>query len=190
MSKKDKKALAMAKLDDLDDLLGQFGVSADANAEGDENKDEEEEKKDEATEGGAGGEGASKKKKKKKKGKKKGGAATEGSDDWVKVDTPAEGADADKQGDATVDVAAVLKSKSKGSKKSTSEIAAAAAAKDAKEKAKKKAEADKKKKKKQNKVSCLVYVCGSICSSYLSHPICFKLCGSLGQVPSAALKSP
>ena len=151
MSKKEKKALEKKSLDDLDDLLGEFGVSTTASGEAGEGKDEEKKGDDEgaAAEGAA---GAGNKKKKKKKGKK-GKSKDTGSDEWVKVEKDGEGGE--EAAPATVDVAAVLKSKTAKSGKKSSSDAAATAAKEAKAKAAKKAEAEKKKQKKKNKVSVI-----------------------------------
>ena len=125
----EKKKLQEKELDDLDDLLGEFGITTtDANAVVEEKKVEDETLVASTTDAS---------KKKKKKSKKKNKSSTE-ADDWVKVDTP--------ENEATVvDVAAVLKAKAKTKEKSAAEIAAATAAKEAKAKADKKAAEEKKK---------------------------------------------
>jgi hypothetical protein len=126
----DKKKL---ELDDLDDLLGEFGISPENNTAVVEEKKVEDEPLPAET-----GEAAKKKKKKPKK--KGGGKSSVESDDWVEVESPEGGDEV-----AVVDVAAVLKAKAKTKEKSAAEIAAATAAKEAKAKADKKAAEEKKK---------------------------------------------
>lgn len=128
-------------MDDLDDLLGEFGINTDKTEE------EEEEKKgddgdDADAAGGGGGETSNSKKKKKKK--KKGGNnksnnnnSEAAGDDWVQVDAPNSTED---DNVSPVDVAAVLKAKAKTKSKSAAEIAASTAAKEAKAKAAKQGE--------------------------------------------------
>lgn len=161
MSKKEKKKLELAN---LDNLLGEFGLDNNINTvhggkeeEGEEKKGEDEGVGDDGAVAGVGG------KKKKKKKKKASSASTNASDpdlpeDWVDVSAPPTAKaedDINKNNEtvgSTVNVAAVLKSRA-SVKKSSSESNAAltTAAKEAKAKAAKKAEAEKKKKKKENK---------------------------------------
>lgn len=125
MSKKDRKK---QELNDLDDLLGEFGIDTA------ESNEAEEEKKgdDDADDAGADSSKAKKKKKKKKKGGKTDNNAAGDGDDWVQVDTP----DAEDENAApVVDVASVLKAKATKKVKSAAEIAASTAAKEAKAKA-------------------------------------------------------
>lgn len=125
----EKKKLQEKELDDLDDLLGEFGITTTEANEAVEEKKVEDEPLAAST--------ADASKKKKKKSKKKTKSSTE-ADDWVQVDAP--------ESEATVvDVAAVLKAKAKTKEKSAAEIAAATAAKEAKAKADKKAAEEKKK---------------------------------------------
>eukprot|EP00985_Skeletonema_marinoi_P008342 scaffold3762_cov103-Skeletonema_marinoi.AAC.3 len=101
------------ELNDLDDLLGEFGIDTAETNETEEKKGDDDADNTTADAAAAGAADSSKSKKKKKK-KKKGGnnksnnnAAGDG-DDWVQVDAPvAEGG----ENAAPVDVAAVLKAK-------------------------------------------------------------------------------
>lgn len=126
LSKKEKQALKAKELDDLDDLLNEFGVDT---------KDEivtPNEVVAESEPNVATTTSTSKKKKKRNKKKNTTAASVEPTSENVK----------------TVDVAAVVKAKAKPKEKSAAEKAAATAAKEAKEKAK---NANKKKKKKKDK---------------------------------------
>mmetsp|Transcript_29371 Transcript_29371/g.43863 ORF Transcript_29371/g.43863 Transcript_29371/m.43863 type:complete len:366 (+) Transcript_29371:344-1441(+) len=148
MSKKDRKKM---ELNDLDDLLGEFGIDTAETNETEEKKGDDADNTTTADAAAAAGAADSSKSKKKKKKKKKGGnnkSNNNDGDDWVQVDAPvAEGG----ENAAPVDVAAVLKAKATKKVKSAAEIAASTAAKEAKAKAAKQAEADKKKKKKEQK---------------------------------------
>jgi len=136
LTKKEKQALKAKEMDEIDDLLNQFGVSA----EGDTatSKPEEKEKEETGVQ-----EGTSKSKKKRKNRKKKNGATND--DDKAEATSTEEASGVSE----AVNVAAVLKAKAKVTKKSAAEIASSTAAKEAK--AKKQAAADKKKKKKKDK---------------------------------------
>lgn len=140
-SSQEKKKLQEKELDDLDDLLGEFGVSADANT----SIVEEKKVDDDAVLASDQGADAAAKKKKKKPKKKSNKSSSAESEDWVQVDAPESSKGEEKNEPAVVDVAAVLKSKAKTKEKTVAEIAAATAAKEAKAKAAKK-EAEEKKK--------------------------------------------
>lgn len=138
--KKEKEQMKSKDLDDLDDILNEFGIDVqpakdNSNPEPAEVMISTNELEDEEEKSG--------KKKKKKKKKKQSDTADNTTDDAL-VEAPAD--DGDVPSLTTNSVAAVIKAKAPAKKKSPAEIAAATAAKEAK--AKKETEIKKKKKRK------------------------------------------
>lgn len=144
LSKKEKQALKAKELDALDDIFGEFGIDVVPDKPEPKKAPETKEKAQSPVEDAKNeteGRAASKRRKKKKK-NKGGDGGGENKTSNTKEDKPAEPTE-------LLDVAAVLKAKTKTKGKTSAEIAAASAAKEAK--AKKLAAEKKKKKKKRDK---------------------------------------
>merc|ERR1712226_296500 len=141
LTKKEKQALKKKELDDLNDILKDFGVAG-----GNDAVKEVENGEPAAIAEGEGDDTTKAKKKKKKRSKGKNNKKEEVGEEPAST---TEKSTIEPENSETLDVAAVLRAKAKPKGKTVAEIAAATASKEAK--AKKKAAPDKKKKKKKDK---------------------------------------